>query len=166
MQLGLQRRSLRVTSMQRWHQQASLPSLRLADLPLSLLAPSPLPARAASPALAARPRAAARPQPCSASLVPSHERNRLLPAVTLCALCLPPLFSWLGLLLRMPRCQWIQLCSLLGSCVFLCLLSRCRLRHVLLGVAPFRSAPLGVLKPKPPCSSAWYLIGGCLFGPG
>jgi hypothetical protein len=41
------------------------------------------------------------------------------PAVTLCALFLPPLVSWLRLLLRMPRCQWVRLCSLLGSCVVL-----------------------------------------------
>jgi hypothetical protein len=33
------------------------------------------------------------------------------------------------------------MCSLLGSCVALCLLSRCRLHPVLLGVAPSRSVP-------------------------
>jgi hypothetical protein len=42
------------------------------------------------------------------------------------------------------------LCVLLrGSCVALYLLSRCRLCLVLLGVVPFRSAPLRVLRPMP-----------------
>jgi hypothetical protein len=51
-----------------------------------------------------------------------------------------------------------RVCSLLGSCVALCLLLRCRLCLVLLGVAPFRSAPLGVLRPKPPWGRAWSQI--------
>jgi hypothetical protein len=49
-----------------------------------------------------------------------------------------------------------------GSCVFASGLvrrslsaPRCRLRLVLLGVAPFRSAPLGVLRPKPRWVRAW-----------
>jgi hypothetical protein len=45
-----------------------------------------------------------------------------------------------------------------GSCASLCLLLRCRLCLVLLGVAPFRSAPLGVLRPKPPWGRAWSPI--------
>jgi hypothetical protein len=55
---------------------------------------------------------------------------RTVPAlgVMLCNLFLPPLLSWLGLLLRMPRCLWFHVCLLLGSSVALCLLSRCRLR--------------------------------------
>jgi hypothetical protein len=48
--------------------------------------------------------------------------------------------------------------SLLGWCVALCVRSRCRLRPVLLGVVPPRSAPLGVLRPKPLRGKAWSPI--------
>jgi hypothetical protein len=73
----------------------------------------------------------------------------------LCAPVLPPLFSWLELLCRTTLCVRARVCSLLGLCFALCLLSRCRLCLVLLGVAPFRSAPLRVLRPKPRWSRAW-----------
>jgi hypothetical protein len=55
---------------------------------------------------------------------------------------------------------WLRarVCSLRGSCVALCLLSRCRLCLVMLGVAHFRSAPLGVLRPKPRWGRAWSPI--------
>jgi hypothetical protein len=82
------------------------------------------------------------------------------PGVMLCAHLLLPLFSGLGLLWRTTWCLQVRGCSLLGSCVALFLLSRRRLRRVLLGVAPSRSAPLGVLRPKP-CwgrSPIWFFF--------
>jgi hypothetical protein len=54
-------------------------------------------------------------------------------------------------------------CLLRGSCIALCLLSRCRLCLALLGVVPFRSAPLGVLRPKPRWGRAWSPIWGFFF---
>jgi hypothetical protein len=60
----------------------------------------------------------------------------------MCSL-LPPSFSWLELLWQTTFCLRARECSILGSCVALCLLSSCRLCLVLLDVAPFRSAPLG-----------------------
>jgi hypothetical protein len=68
---------------------------------------------------------------------------------------LPPLLSWLELLLPMRLCLRARVCSLRGSCVALCLLSRCRLCLSLLGVARFCSASLGVLRPKPHWGKAW-----------
>jgi hypothetical protein len=76
------------------------------------------------------------------------------PGVMLYAPLLPPLFSWLELLWRTTLCLRARVCSLWGSCVALCLLSRC-LCLALLGVAPFRSTPLGVLSPKPRWGRAW-----------
>jgi hypothetical protein len=73
------------------------------------------------------------------------------------ALLLPPLFSWLELLWR-TTCLRARVCLLWSSCVALCLLLRCRLCLVLLGVAHFRSAPLGMLKPKPRRRRAWSPI--------
>jgi hypothetical protein len=64
--------------------------------------------------------------------------------------------SWLVLLWRTTLCVRVRVCSLPGSCVTLCLLSRCRLRPVFLGVTP-----LGMLRPRPRWSRAWSLI--CLF---
>jgi hypothetical protein len=83
--------------------------------------------------------------------VPVPEEGVMLyaPGVLLYAPLLPPLFSWLELLWRTTLCLRARVCLLRGSCVALCLLSRCRLCLVLLGVAPFRFAPLGVLRPKP-----------------
>jgi hypothetical protein len=52
-------------------------------------------------------------------------------------------------------CLKARACLLPGSCVSLCLLSRCCLCLVLLGVALFQSAPLGVLRPKPRWGRAW-----------
>jgi hypothetical protein len=89
--------------MQRLHQLACFPSLRLEDLPLSLLVRSTFPAAAASPALAVGPRAVSRPPPCSTALLPSHERSCLhathhvpilfvtadRPFVPSCCMCLP-----------------------------------------------------------------------------
>jgi hypothetical protein len=82
---------------------------------------------------------------------------RAVPAlgVMLCAPFLPPSFPCLGRLLRTTLCPWVRVCSLLGSCVALCVLLRCRLRLVLLRVAPSRSAPLGVLRPTPRWCKAW-----------
>jgi hypothetical protein len=80
------------------------------------------------------------------------------PGVMLSAPFLPPLFSWLVLLWRTTLCLRVRVCSLRGSCAARCLLSRCRLSLVLLGVAPFRSAPLGVLRPKPRWGRAWSPI--------
>jgi hypothetical protein len=71
------------------------------------------------------------------------------PSVVLCAPFLPPSPFWLELLWRTTLCLRARVCSLRGLCVDLYLLSRCRLCLVLLGVAPFSSAPLGVLRPKP-----------------
>jgi hypothetical protein len=76
----------------------------------------------------------------------------------LCAPLLPPLFSCLELVWRTMQCLRARVCSLRGSCAGLCLLSRCRLRLVLLGVAPFRSAPLGVLRLKPRWGRSWSPI--------
>jgi hypothetical protein len=53
---------------------------------------------------------------------------------------------------------WARMCSRLSLCVAVCLLSRCHLCLVLLGVVPFRFAPLGVLRPKPRWGRAWSLI--------
>jgi hypothetical protein len=80
------------------------------------------------------------------------------PGVMLCAPLLPPLFSWLALLWRTTLCLRARVCSLLGSCVALCQLLRCRLCLVMLGVAPLRSAPPGVLRPKPQWGRAWSPI--------
>jgi hypothetical protein len=80
------------------------------------------------------------------------------PGVMLCAPLLPPLFSWLEILWRTSLCLRAHVCSLLGPCVAICLLLRCRLCLVLLGVAPFRSAPLVVLRPKPRWGRAWSTI--------
>jgi hypothetical protein len=63
------------------------------------------------------------------------------PGVIQCAPLLPPLIFWLTLLWRTTLCLRARVCSLLGSCVALCPLLRCPLCLVLLGVAPFRSAP-------------------------
>jgi hypothetical protein len=48
--------------------------------------------------------------------------------------------------------------ALLDWCVALCLLLRCRLRPVFLGVAPSGSAPLGMLRPRPRWGRAWSPI--------
>jgi hypothetical protein len=77
------------------------------------------------------------------------------PGLMLCGPLLPPLFSWLELLLRATVCQRARVCSLRDSCFDLCLLSRCRLRLVLLGVSSLRSAPLGVLRAKARWGWAW-----------
>jgi hypothetical protein len=87
------------------------------------------------------------------------------PGVMLYAPLLPPLFSWWALLWRTTLFLRARVCSLRGSCVALCLLSRCRLCLVLLGVAPFSSAPLGVLRPKPRWGRAWSPIWFFFFPP-
>jgi hypothetical protein len=64
----------------------------------------------------------------------------------------------------------VRVCALLGLCVALCLLSRCRLRPVLLDIAPSCSAPLGVLSQKPSTfrvakavvsTAVWSLVNTC-----
>jgi hypothetical protein len=85
------------------------------------------------------------------------------PGVMLCAPLLPPLFSWLELLSRTTLCMRARVRSLRGSCLGVCLLLRCHLCLALLGVAPFCSAPLGVLRPKPRWGRAWSPIWGFFF---
>jgi hypothetical protein len=99
---------------------------------------------------------------CPGSWIPSPS-GRVVPApgVMLYAPLLPPLFFWLEPLWRTTLCLRARVCSLLWSCVALSLLSRCSLCLVLLGVAPFRSAPLGVLRPKPRWGRAWSPICCC-----
>jgi hypothetical protein len=87
-----------------------------------------------------------------------------VPGVMLCAPLLPPLFSWLAPLWRTTLCLWLRVRSLLGSSVALCQLFRCLLCLVLLGVAPLRSAPPGVLRPKPRWGRAWSPIWFFFFG--
>jgi hypothetical protein len=72
------------------------------------------------------------------------------PDVRLCAQLLAPLISWWAPSghMRTP-CPRAHVCSLLDSCVALCLLSRCRLHPLCLSVALSRSALLGVLRLKP-----------------
>jgi hypothetical protein len=55
----------------------------------------------------------------------------------------------LGLLWRMKQYPWVSMCSHLGWCIDLYGLLHCHLSPVLLGAAPHRSAPLGLLRPKP-----------------
>jgi hypothetical protein len=69
-----------------------------------------------------------------------------------------PVEHWFGLLLWTTLWPWVRVCSLLGSCVALSVLLRCRLRLVLRGVAPSCSAPLEVLRPKPRWGKAWSPI--------
>jgi hypothetical protein len=73
------------------------------------------------------------------------------PDVRLCAQFLPPLISWWAPSGHMrtpyPRAH---VCSLLDSCLALCLLSRCRLHPFCPSVALSRSVLLGVPRLKPP----------------
>jgi hypothetical protein len=110
---------------------------------------------------------------CSRTFIWANESHVALPPLSP-SLAFPPPFSFLTKITTAHRsthhtthhtthhlCVFASVqraCSLM-LCVVLCLLSRCHLRHVLLGVAPFRSAPLGVLRPKPPWSKAWSSIG-------
>jgi hypothetical protein len=77
------------------------------------------------------------------------------PCALLCVPFLPLMFCWLGRLSQMTRCRRVRVCLLQGWCIACCVLLCCRLRLVLLAVAPPLSAPLGVLRPKPPRGKAW-----------
>jgi hypothetical protein len=83
-------------------------------------------------------------------------------SVLLCALFLPAISFWLGLLLLMRPCLLVTAFLLLVWCAVACTLSRCRACPLLPGVGPPPSVPLGELRPKPFWGRAWFPI--CFLG--